>query len=171
WTMSRYGLTVGWNRSGSSTYEFEYTRGSLGFGYFGVDIGELAEQRFALNWRSYGRRNSFNFVTGLYYNELEIHIGSKYLTTVANVPEVDLLKLNTIGVSSGIGNRWQTKKGFVWGADWLVVHVPLTVTKEQNKFINETRDPDDRGDVDSGMKVLRRIPALAGLKVQLGFSF
>ena len=173
WTLTKYGLTFGYNKNESTTYEFEYMRGSLGFGYFGIDLGAIEEERFGLNWRSYGKRNSFTFVTGLYYNILEMHLGSKALESVSNGmrTSVDLLEIHTVGLNWGIGNRWQTKRGFVWGADWLSINIPVLIVKQEHPFIDATNNEGFREDAKDALKFFRRIPEIAALKVQLGFSF
>jgi len=173
WVLTKYGVTVGYNRSPSSTYEFEYMRGSLGFGYFGLDIGKISEERFALLWRSYGRRNSFSFVSGLYYNKLDVHLGSDLLASVSGQDraKVDIMELQTVGLSWGVGNRWQTSGGFVWGADWLVLNVPVWIVKQEHPFIDSSNSAEARDDANDTMRILRRIPAVAALKIQLGVSF
>ncbi len=173
WTLTKYGLTVSYNKNESTVFEFDYMRGSLGFGYFGIDIGAIDEQRFALNWRTYGQRNSFSFVTGIYYNELDMHLGSAALATVAGSQRthVDLLKINTVGLSWGLGNHWQTKGGFVWGADWFAIHVPIWIVKQEHPFIDASTSEEYRNDAKDALKVFRRIPEIAALKIQLGFSW
>jgi hypothetical protein len=173
WTLTKYGLTVGYNKDESTTYEFEYMRGSLGFGYFGIDLGEISEQRFGLNWRTYGKRNSFSFVTGLYYNMLDMHLGSDALATVAGTQraKVDLLEIETVGLHWGIGNRWQTKGGFVWGADWIAINLPLWIVKQEHPFIDATTSAKYQDDAKDALRFFRRIPEIAALKIQLGFSF
>jgi hypothetical protein len=148
-------------------------RGSLGFGYFGVDIGKISEERFGLLWRSYNRRNSFNFSTGLYYNKLDVNLGSKMLASVSSSQRanVEVMELETAGVSWGLGNRWQTRSGFVWGVDWLVVNIPLWIIKQEHPFLDESNDENARKNARDALRVFRRIPSVGTLKIQLGFSF
>lgn len=172
WVLTKYGFTVGYNRSTASTYELEYMKGSIGFGYFGIDLGEISEQRLAVRWRSYNKRNSFNFTTGLYYNWIDVHLGSDLLSSVSGYQaKVDVMELQTLGVSWGLGNRWQTSGGFVWGADWLTIHLPLITTKQEHPFIDASNSAAARDDAQDALKIFRRIPSLAALKIQLGFSF
>lgn len=173
WTLTKYGLTVGYNKDATTTYEFGYSRGSLGFGYYGINLGSIDEQRLSAAWRTYGQRNSFSFVTGIYYNELDLHLGSAALDTVmgSQRSRVDLLKINTVGLSWGIGNRWQTKSGFVWGGDWVTISVPVWIVKQEHPFVDATNNERYREEAQDALKFFRRIPELAALKVQLGFSF
>jgi hypothetical protein len=126
-----------------------------------------------LNWRSYGKRNSFSFVTGLYYNVLSMRLGSKALDSVVSGlrTSVDLLEIHTVGINWGIGNRWQTKGGFVWGADWIAINVPLWIVKQEHPFIDASYNEGFREDAQTALSFFRRIPEIAALKIQLGFSF
>ena len=173
WTLTKYGATIGYNKSASTTYEFEYSRGSLGFGYFGVDLGRLSEERFGINWRTYGQRNAFSFVTGLYYNKLGIHFGNDLLAKVPGFERtrVDLLELDTVGLKWGIGSRWQSRGGFVWGADWLSINIPFWTVRQKHPFIDATTSEADREKTQDAINVLRRVPEIAALNVKLGFTF
>ena len=173
WTVQKYGLTLGYNKSESDTFEFEYMRGSVGFGWLGIDLGSFSEERYGLNWRSFGNRNAFSFVSGIYYNILDMHLGSDALASVAGTAhaKVDLLKIHTMGIHWGIGSRWQTKGGFVWGADWIAINLPIWIVKQEHPFIDATSNPELRDEAKDAMRLFRRIPEFAALKIQLGFSF
>ena len=173
WVMSKYGLTLGYVYSPSSVFELEYMRGSLGFSALGLDIGKIEEQRLSLLWRSYGKRNAFGLVMGLYYNKLEAYLGDELLKSVSgnSNAKIDLMELNTIGASWGLGNRWQSKRGFVWGADWFTIHVPLVTLKESTPYIDATNNSTDRDNAKSTFNTLKRIPEFAVAKIQLGFSW
>jgi hypothetical protein len=173
WVLSKYGATIAYNSTPFDTYELEYMKGSFGWGYFGIDIGKISEQKATLLWRSFNQRNTLNFITGIYYDKFDIHLGSDMLATVSGNTQssVELVELATAGLTWGVGNRWQTKKGFVWGADWFVINVPLTVIREKNSFVDTTTDADKRKETVDAMNVLKHFPAFAVFKVQLGVSF
>ncbi len=173
WTLTKYGFTASYNENESTSYELSYTRGSLGFGYYGINLGSIDEQRLSASWRSFGGRNSFSFVTGIYYNELDLHLGSAALDSVMGPQRsrVDLLKVNTAGVSWGIGNRWQTKNGFTWGGDWISISVPVWIVQQKHPFVDATTNEHYRDEAKDALRFFRRIPEVAALKVQLGFSF
>lgn len=170
WVLTKYGFTVGYNRSQSSTYEFEYMHGSIGVGKFGISLAEISETRMSLLWRSYGSRNSFNFFSGIYYNELEAGYGSDWLTSVPG-GYAELVSIKTLGISWGLGNRWITKGGFVWGFDWFHMNIPVVVLNSDNAFVDATTDPQDREDAEEAQDWFERFPELAALKIQLGFSW
>lgn len=173
WVLTKYGLTAAYNESPEKTYELEYMRGSLGIGYFGIDIGKIEEQRLSFLLRSFSSRNSFSFAYGGYVNEITANLGNDYLATVPGVSRssVELMKVQTLGASFALGNRWQLKNGFVWSFDWLAIYWPLAVLNQDSPFIDKSADPGKRGKADDAMTVFRRIPALGALKIQLGFSF
>jgi hypothetical protein len=170
WVMTKYGFTLGWNRSPSSTYEFEYMKGSIGLGKYGIDLADISETRMSLLWRSYGKRQSFNFITGLYYNELEAGFGSDFLSSVPG-GYVEVLGIKTLGVTWGLGNRWITKGGFVWGFDWFAVHIPVLILEKNDDYLQVSSSQDDRDEVSDAIDIFTHLPALGALKLQLGFSW
>lgn len=173
WLPSKYGATIAYQKSAADTFELEYMRGSLGMGWMGFDLGSVTEERLALQWRSYNQRNSLNFAMGLNYNVMTVHIGNKYLSSVApgQAPDVDLFKVGTLGLSWSVGNRWQTETGWTWGADWFGLHVPLTTISEDTKYIDATSDPDNKRDSEKLKDWLVGFPRLVLFKIQLGLSF
>ena len=173
WVLTKYGLTVARNESAAKTYELEYMTGSLGIGYFGIDIGKIEEQRLALMSRSFSERNSFSWFYGAYINQIQAHLGNDYLASVPGVTRssVELMKLQTLGATFGIGNRWQLKNGFTWGVDWLAVHWPLMVLQQDSPFIANSSDPSKRNSADDAMDVFKRLPSFGAFKLQLGYSF
>ncbi|MBC7371208.1 MAG: hypothetical protein H7326_06570 [Bdellovibrionaceae bacterium] len=173
WVFSKKALAVAYNESSADSYELEYATGSLGWGAFGIDIGEIKEQRFSLLSRCYNERKTWSFVTGLYYNMMNVQIGNSLLSSVAGAAQssVKMLELNTVGVTWGFGQRWQTKKGYVWGADWFMIHWPLFVTEESVPFLDASSSEDRRRDVGSALKIFKRVPEFAVVKIQLGYSF
>jgi hypothetical protein len=170
WVLTKYGFTLGYNASPSSTYEFELMHGSIGLGKFGIDLAEIKETRMSLIWRSYGRRNSFNFITGVFYNDLEAGYGSDWLSTVPG-GHVDAISIKTLGITWGLGNRWVTRSGFIWGFDWFHVNIPLVVLESKNAFVDSTSNAQDRSDAQDAQDLFERFPEFAAIKVQLGFSW
>lgn len=173
WVLSKKGITFAYTPDASISYEFEYMKGSIGFGYFGIDIGEIKEQRISFLARSFNQRNTFNFLAGVYYNKLDITLGSDLLKTLSSDERlhVDLMDLETMGLTWGLGNRWQTKKGFVWGFDWLVINIPLRTTKQKVPYLNSTATENDKDEVKDALKVLKTFPSFGVVKIQLGVSF
>lgn len=170
---SKYGVTVGYVKDASDTFELDYMRGSISTGWLGVDIGSITEQRLALLWRSYNQRNTFNFQMGVHYNQFRVHIGDELLRRVTGNPAVDItvMEFQTLGVSWGLGNRWTTKGGFVWGFDWLQLHIPVTTLKEKTPYTEYATNQEDKDDAETASKIIRNFPRIVALKIQLGASF
>lgn len=173
WVPGKWGGTIGYIRSPASTYELQYDRNSIGFGAYGLDLAEITEQRFSLNWRWFGRRNSFSLVTGLDYTMLKATLGSEYLSTVSvgQVGSYDALEIDSLGIGFGMGNRWQTAGGFTWGIDWFTVHLPVVITKSEAPFLSATGSEDKHDYVSSTLKLFKHLPTFAVFKLQAGFTF
>lgn len=173
WVITKYGVTASYNESPENTYELGYQKGSLGFGYFGFDLGKIEEQKVSLLWRSYSQRNTFSFFTGLNYNVFKVHLGNDYLETVTGSERanVDVVELTTLGATWGFGQRWHTKSGMVWGVDWFNISVPVVVLHERMPFAQASNSADKRDSLNSAAKVFKRIPSVGILKIQIGFSF
>jgi hypothetical protein len=173
WISSKMGGTLSYHSDESTLYEFEYMSGSYGFSALGLDIGEVKEQRFSLLMRTYGERNTFNLIWGLYYGKFDVGLGDSLLETVTqdDRAHVELLQIETLGATFGLGNRWQTGGGFIWGFDWFVINWPFYTIKESTDFLDETDDEDTKEDVEKAIGLFKSIPTFAVVKIQLGFSF
>lgn len=171
WVPSKYGLSFYSVTSANSTWELEYTRGSLSYGVVLADLLSITEQRVSLNWRSFSSRNSFYFSYGVFYNDFEFVLGDKLLASVDASASVDLVKIQSMGLSWGVGNRWQTEGKFTWGFDWFAINIPLVTLSSEAPYIESTTDEDDRDEVREAMDVIEKIPTFVALKVQLGVSW
>lgn len=173
WVVSKLGMTAAYHDSASTAYELEYLKGSFGFKVFKIDLGSIDEQRISLVKRSFSERNSFNYVYGLFYNRIDIHLGSDLLATVStsNQAYVEVMELATVGLVWGLGNRWQLKNGMVWGFDWFLVNLPLATVKERTPYIDSTTSEQNRNDTNYVLNVLKKFPAISVFKIQLGLSF
>ncbi len=173
WIPSKYGASLLYNRSASSTYELEYLRASISYDFKGLDIGKISEQRLSLLWRSYSTRNSFSFNTGLNYSMFNIHVGDSLLSSVApnERSSVDIINIRTLGFTWGVGNRWQTANGVVWGFDWFTINIPLHTVESESPFLSATTKDSDRDKVDDLITIFRHLPTFSILKAQLGYSF
>jgi hypothetical protein len=168
----KWGGTVGYVKDASNTYELEYMRGSWGLGWLGVDIGKVTEQRIAAVWRTFGERGTFNYQMGLNYNIFNVEIGNTLLSKITgDRTRYEVMNLETLGVSWGIGNRWQTRGGFLWSFDWFQLHVPVVTTKQNTAFVEATPNQEDRDDAKTAVRWIRHFPRIAALKFQIGFSF
>lgn len=170
---SKLGMTLAYAKSPASVYELDYMQGKIGYDYFGVNLGEIKEQRISLLWRSFAKRDTFNFQMGVHYNKVNVHLGDDLLSQVVPGTDLDytLMTLETLGVSWGVGNRWQLRNGLTLGGDWFQLHVPLLTLREKTDFIQATSDGDDRDDAKYLVRLVKYFPRVVLLKLQIGFAF
>lgn len=104
---------------------------------------------------------------------MSVQVGKALLATVSGSAQssVKMLEVDTVGLTWGFGQRWLTKKGYVWGADWFMLHIPLFVTEESVPFLDASASEDRRREVGSALKLFKRAPEFAIVKIQLGYSF
>lgn len=172
WIPMKWGVSVSYNPDENASWELEYLRGKISYGVLVEDIGSISDQRFSLLRRSYSERNSFNFAYGIFYNSLEASLGSEYLATVSGNPRAyETVKVETLGVSWGMGNRWQTQGGFVWSFDWFLLNVPLVVLESEASFLKASTSESQKKDVRDILKFFEDYPTFAIVKIQLGMSF
>ncbi|MBX3021868.1 MAG: hypothetical protein KF799_09350 [Bdellovibrionales bacterium] len=173
WVPSKVGIAAVYNDGPSQSYELQFDRGSVGFDYFKVSLGKVSDDRISLLWRRFGVRNSFNYFLGLHHSSYRIRLGSTLLSSVTGSKRgaVDMLELTTAGPSFGIGNRWQTRGGFVWSVDWLVINFPAWILKTRTAFLDETASASDRKSVEDVLSIIKGAPTGTVVKAQLGYAF
>lgn len=173
WVLTKYGITGYYTQDPKRDYELEYMRGSLGFGYFGINIGSIKEERISLLTRSFGKRNSLNFLYGVFYNKMNIGLSQKLLNSVN--PElrsnVNNVELSMAGLTWGFGNRWQTREGYIFGIDWLVLNIPFSTIQQRIPFFKQSQSQDSRDNVKDALNWLKKIPSVGVLKFQIGMTF
>lgn len=170
---SKIGGTLGTISSGGKTWELEYLRGSISVPVVISDLGKMTDQRLSLIGRSYAARNSFNVSYGLSYFSFAVHIGDEMLSRVTggSVPNIDMLRLESIGFNLAVGNRWIFDHGITFGIDWVSWAQPVVTTKKYAPFLDYATDAKDREDIDKSVKLLSYFPRLAFLKLQFGVTF
>lgn len=171
WIPSKYGLSLSVTPDAKATYDIEYLKAELSLGWFIEDLGSFSDQRLSILRRSFNGRNSFNFIMGAYYSKTKVNIGSKFLTGITPQNNYDVLLIENLGITFGVGNRWVLKSGITIGADWFSVNIPVHNLKNENVFADITQDNDDRDDANDIMDAFRKIPGFSALKIQLGYSF
>ncbi len=173
WVPAKFGVAASYRFSPKHLIEFEYLRGSFGGALFGFDLGRIVEQRAALVWRKFPSGRAYNYFLGANFNDLEVTIGDSALATISsgNLSDYELMKFSTLGLSAGLGHRWQWPSGFVLAIDWIHVHMPLVTLKEDAPFRDATTDEDRRSEADELIRFVKNFPRLAALKLQLGISF
>lgn len=169
---SKFGLTLGTVTNADYTWELEYLKSSVSVPFLVDDIGEMTDERFSVIRRNYFGTETFNLSYGLSYNKFKVHIGSKYLAYVAtNIPEVDLMQIDSVGFNVGIGNRWIFSNRWMVGVDWASWTQPVFTTRYHNKFNDFATDEDSKDTVDTVAKLIRWVPRITLLKLQVGYSF
>jgi len=171
WIPSKYGLSLSLTANARTTYDVEYLQGKFSLGWFIEDLGSFSEQRLSILRRRFNGRNSFNFILGAYYSKTKIDIGSRFLDGIIPQANYDLLQIENLGITLGIGNRWVLRNGFTVGADWISVNIPVYNLKTINAFSDLTTNADDRENADDAIDLFKSIPGFVAIKVQLGYSF
>ena len=148
--------------------EGEYSSGSLSFPIVGIDLGKITEKRYSLQFRRYSG-NSFHTSFGLIYSELEARLGSDFLDDMGNEIKSSF-EVENLGLTAGLGNRWQWANGFTFGVDWARINIPVIETAVNDKVLKAI-DKGDSGDVKKVIRTFNRIPTFVLLGVNLGFTF
>lgn len=148
--------------------EGEFARGSISFPIVGIDLGEITEKRYTLQLRRYSG-NSFHSSFGLIYSEFKARLGSDFLDNMGNEIKSSF-EVENLGVTAGLGNRWQWENGFTFGIDWARINIPVIETAVNDKVLKQI-DKGDSGDVRKVIRTLNRIPTFVLLGVNLGYTF
>lgn len=164
WTASyTYTFNSKWS------FELEYARGKVGLDNFGFDIASVRENRYSLLARRYVG-NSFHWIFGFYKNDLRAKLGDDILDDMSDT-SIDDVKVSGLGVSLGLGNRWQWKNGFILGMDWVRMSIPLFDKKVDNDALNNIEDDNDLSRVRDGLQKFKNVPTFILLGLKLGYSF
>jgi hypothetical protein len=172
WLPSKLGLSYAYNTSATGSWEVEYLSGS--YAPLGIkELGEFSETRVSLLYRSFSERNSFNFIYGLNYNSFKLGIGDKLLSTITGgiVPGYDVVTVETLGLSWGVGNRWNLNDKFLISFDWFAIHIPIYVIESEAPFLEATASEEDKDDIRDALDFIENIPTFSVIKVQFGYNF
>lgn len=149
--------------------EGEYAWASISYPIYGIDLGEISEKRYTLQARRYVG-NSFHFTFGALMNDFKARLGSDILDTFGN--EINSsFRVQNLGVTGGIANRWQWNNGLTLGMDWFRVIIPLAATKIENNVLDDISDDDDQTDVKKVIRIFNRIPTFVVFGLSFGYSF
>jgi len=168
WLPGKIGLS-GVYGDDSRTYELAYQSASYSFDFLIDDLGKITDQRIHLTTRSHTWDGSFNFQYGIYYNSILVELGNAYTAALGN--KYDVLRVDTVGVVWGMGNRWNWDNGLSLGLDWFKIFIPLKVVNKDTKFLDENTDPDNQDDVDELVEGLSHIPAFTLAHFEIGYRF
>lgn len=173
WIPGKIGLNLYYIESQKVTWDLEYLKGSLSVPSFIFDLGEFSDTRVSFLKRSYGRKTSFHYFYGAYYNHINIQLGDDMLSSVSggNKSSVDVMSIKLLGATWGFGNRWHTSGKFTWGVDWFTVNLPLVVLESETPYLEKSNEKDDRDDARGAIGVMESYPTFSILKLQLGISW
>jgi len=168
WLFGKLGLRTSYgNRSRSFDLAFE--RASYSADLIISDLGRITDQRLLLSTRSFISNGSFNIQYGLSYESLEISLGSEYTDSLLG--RYDLVKIDTLNLMWGIGNRWVQKSNWILGVDWFRIFIPITTINEDIGFLDNTTDEDDQDDIQEVVDVIKKIPKFTLLHFEIGYRF
>lgn len=173
WIPGKYGISATYMSTPYTDYEIEYLRGTFGFSFLGEDLGEAIEQKLSLLTR-YFINDHFNYFAGVNYDYLEVNLKNSYTNTVTATSasqDYTYLELATLGVTLGVGSRWQTSAGIDIGVDWLQLEMPLIRLKQYSPFLDLSGDAAKTDEVADAIRRVRDNPRFAALKFQVGISF
>lgn len=151
------------------TLEGEFSFQNLDVPFIGVDLGEIKERRYTLQFRRFVG-NSFNFSFGPVYSTFKARLGSDILDSFGNTIDSQFSAEN-LGLSGGIGNRWQWENGFTAGIDWIRLNVPVMQTKVEDRVLEDVPGASDISDIKDVIRTFNRIPTFVLLGVNIGYSF
>jgi hypothetical protein len=167
----RKSTSLSYNTHPNETWEFDWVRAELGFGYWGFDLINFSENYYNFNYRSFANTNSFNWKIGLGYREIDLSLGSESLKYVTSQDIYqNVFNEQAITLNSAVGNRWQWDWGGTLSVDWFEMYVPIFRTSNRNAG-QEYADEKTERDVNKAMKFISNIPTATVLKVQMGYSF
>src|SRR5690606_37663613 len=127
------------------------------------------EKRYTLQARRYGG-NSFNWSFGLVYNDFNARLGGDMLDRFGAEIKSSF-EVQNLGLTSGIGNRWQWQNGITLGIDWLRLNVPVIETNVRDDVLDDIGNSGDRDDVKKVIGTLNRIPTFVLLGLHVGYTF
>lgn len=155
--------------SESFSLEGEYSTQTLDSPYIGVNLGEMKEKRFTLQARKYVA-NSFHFTFGGVLSDFRANVDDSILDTFGNEITASFSAQN-IGITGGIGNRWQWNNGFTFGVDWIRINIPLIETKIDDDVVDDVASGSEAEDIKDVIRTFNRIPTFVLLGFNLGYTF
>lgn len=150
--------------------EGEYSWASLEVpSFIGVDLGHVKEKRYTLQARRFVG-NSFHFTFGAVYSDLSAKLGSDILDNFG--AEISKrAEAQNLGVTAGLGNRWQLKGGVTWGIDWIRINIPVYETNVRDNVLKDVASESDQEDVKKVLRTFNRIPTFVLFGINVGYTF
>jgi hypothetical protein len=169
---TKYGASIGYVLDSFHTFEFEFVEGPFNLDWLGDNIGEIKARHLSVQWRTFGRRSlTFHNIVGLDYNRYNIRLSDQYVDVAGMSEDERNMYIDSMGLMWGVGNRWQTKHGFMFTADWVQIHVPVAVVAQDTSYTNQATDENEKHRVFNRLNYIKHFPRLLAVKLQLGFTF
>lgn len=149
--------------------EGEYSWSTISDPLFWIDLGSIREERFILQARRYVG-NSFHFSFGAAYSEFNAKLGSDFLDDFGNELRSSFEAQN-VGLTGGIGNRWQWSNGITVGIDWIRINVPVMSTYIRDDVLDSISEDDEQEDVKDVIDTFNRIPTFVLFGLNVGYTF
>jgi hypothetical protein len=167
------GISMAYNESVERIWELEYLTGSISGPSAFEKLGSINEKRLSLLNRNFWNRNSFSGFLGISWNSFEVSVGNDLLTKlgVVSAPKSELLRLDTLGINVGLGNRWTLWKGVTIGSDWIGISQPLFTIDKNMSVLDQAGNRPERDKVETALKTALFLPRLYVLKIQIGMMF
>jgi hypothetical protein len=171
WVPLKYGLSLGSILNEKWTVEAELTQKTFSAGLFNVDFGHISDSRYGVQARLYPSNGSFNFIMGLFRNELAFELGNSLINRIPNIPSTTVFKVHALGPQLGLGNRWQWKMGVTFGVDWFVMYYPMFDKQADDDIIKAVTNQNDKDDLNGAVAFFRDKPQFDLFKLTLGYTF
>lgn len=149
--------------------EGEYSFASISAPYIGVDLGAIKEKRYTLHARRYVG-NSFHFTFGAVYSDFSAKLGDDILDNFGQEISREV-EASNVGITGGLGNRWQLDSGITWGIDWIRINIPVVETNVDDNVLDDIASEGDQEDVKKVIRTFNRIPTFVLFGLHLGYTF
>lgn len=159
--------------SDDKAWELEYLNADIKAPSYFRNLGSIEETRVSLLRRSFWGTNSFSGYFGLAYNSFSVSLGNETLSklTGGSFPSKKILSIDTLGINTGIGNRWSFWKNATLGADWIGISQPLLKLRSESSVLDNSTNPDEKRRVQRVLDGATYFPRFYLFKFQFGMMF
>ncbi len=169
WLPSKKTLSYTHIFSRNWTLEGEYSSQTIDTTFIGVDLGEISERRTTLHARRYFG-NSFHLSFGAVFSTFKARLGGDFVDNLGN-PIRSSFRAENLGLSGGLGSRWQWDNGLTLGVDWIRLNLPVLETQVNDNVLDTVDGRGKREDVKDVIRTFNRIPTFVLLGLNLGYTF
>lgn len=169
WLPFKFVGSYTYNLNRKWSFELEMARGRFGTGLIGVDLASVTEYRYSLLARRF-TGNSFHFLFGFYKDDFRATLGSDILDDMSDTSVKDL-RVEVMGATVGIGNRWQWQSGFTLDIDWFRMNMPVFGQDVDDEALKNVVDDNDYEMIQDGLHKVAHVPTFVLCGIYLGYSF